>query len=217
MDIRVYGRSRPHIPAAGGDDGVGFRPVAGIEGGIAGWRSGGHLQHRTTLQEEVMIVIHNFREAHRLYRQGSIPFRLLQEQAMVLIGFTSGSYIEEPFEIGNEEIELLLHDPDIAEEDYNGMLGGDVHVCESEADLQEIVGMDMAFAESHGNRWPNVTDQVMSWDQCAYLKQKDGNPEWALFLLCWNDAGGPVFYVHKHLWQAARVAEHIAETERHWG
>lgn len=160
-----------------------------------------------------MIVIHNFKEAHELH----IPFRLLQEQAMVLIGINSGRHIDEAFDIGNDDIEWLLQQPDIADEDYNGMLGGDIHVCESEDDLKEILCIDFDFARAHGNRWPNVTDQVMSWDQCAYLKQKDGDPEWALFLLCWNDAGGPVFYVPKHLWQAARVAEHIAETNRHWG
>lgn len=161
-----------------------------------------------------MIVIHNFKEAHEL----QIPFRLLQDQAMVLIGSCPqpGRYITEAFDICNSDIEWLLLQPE-ALEDYNGYLGGDIHICESEDDLKEIVGMDMEFAESHGNRWPNVTEQVMSWDQCAYLKQKDGEPEWALFLLCWNDAGGPVFYVPKHLWQAARVAEHIAETNRHWG
>lgn len=164
-----------------------------------------------------MIVIHNFKEAHHLYQQGAIPFRLLQEQAMVLIGFNSGHLVNEAFEVGDSDIEWLLLQPDIAEEDYNGMLGGDVHICESEADLKKVVGMDMEFAKIHGNRWPDVTDQVMSWDQCAYLMESSGDPEWALFLLCWNDAGGNVFYVPKHLWQAARVAEHIAETNRHWG
>ena len=33
-----------------------------------------------------MIVIPNFVQAHHLYRQGYIPFRLLQEQAILLIG-----------------------------------------------------------------------------------------------------------------------------------
>jgi len=170
-----------------------------------------------------MIVIHNFNEAHQLYQQGHIPFRLLQEQAMVLIGICPqpGRYIDESFDISDSDIEWLLQQPEVSEEDYNGMLGGDVHVCQSEDDLKEIVGIDMDFAKAHGDRWPDCTDQVMSWDQCAYLTPKDGEPEdaagWAIFLLCWNDAGGPVYYVPKHLWQAARVAEHIAETNRHWG
>lgn len=164
-----------------------------------------------------MIVIHNFKEAHHLYRQGSIPFRLLQEQAMVLIGLNSGRHVENAFDIGDGEIGWLLLHPEVAEEDYNGMLGGDIHVCQSEADLKEVVGIDMDFAKAHGNRWPSCTELVMSWDQCAYLKEPSGEPEWALFLLCWNDAGGNVFYVPKHLWHLARVAEHITETNRHWG
>lgn len=171
-----------------------------------------------------MIIIHNFKEAYSLYQQGHIPFRLLQDQAMLLINICPqpGRYITEALDIGNEDIQWLLQQPEvseekIAEEDYNGMLGGDVHVCQTEDDLKEILGMDMDFPKTHGDRWPNVTELVMSWDQCDYLSEKDGDPEWALFLLCWNDAGGPVYYVPKHLWQAAKVAEHIAETNRHWG
>lgn len=166
-----------------------------------------------------MIVIHNFKEAHQLYQQGHIPFRLLQEQALVLIGSCPqpNRYITEALDITDSDIEWLLQQPEVAEEDYNGMLGGDVHVCQSEDDLKEVVGMDMEFARANGNRWPDCTDQVMSWDQCSYLAEKGGEPEWAVFLLCWNDAGGNIFYVPKHLWQAARVAEHVAETNRFWG
>jgi hypothetical protein len=36
--------------------------------------------------EPTMIVMHNFKEAYQLYRQGRIPHRLLQDQAFVLIG-----------------------------------------------------------------------------------------------------------------------------------
>ena len=164
-----------------------------------------------------MIVIHTFEEAHRLYQQGLIPLQLLQEQAMVFTNIypQPNRYIDEAFDICESNIDWLLSQPE-SEEDYDGMLGGNVHVCESETDLKEIVGMDMGFAKTHGNRWPDVTDQVMSWDDCRYLNQKNGDPEWALFLLCWNDAGGPIFYVPKCLWAAAQVAEHIAETNRSW-
>jgi len=99
-----------------------------------------------------MIVIPNFVQAHHLYRQGHIPFRLLQEQAMVLIGINSGHYVDEAFDMGDSDIEWLLQQPE-SSEDYNGLLGGEVNVCQTEADLKEIVGMDMEFAETHGNRW----------------------------------------------------------------
>lgn len=74
----------------------------------------------------------------------------------------------------------------------------------------------MEFAEAHGNRWPNVTELVMSWDACDYLPQQEGEPEWAMFLLCWNDAGGPVFYVPKRMWDVAHVAEHVAASKAFW-
>lgn len=118
-------------------------------------------------------------------------------------------------EITADDIDWLLNQPE-SEEDYNGFLGGEFYVCQAEADLKKVVGMDMAFAEANGGRWPNVTDQVMSWDQCRFLEPKDGEPEWAMFLLCWNDAGGPVFHVPKHLWEAGKVAEHVAATDRYW-
>ena len=33
-----------------------------------------------------MITIRNFNEAYKLYRQAFIPYRLLQEQAVVMLG-----------------------------------------------------------------------------------------------------------------------------------
>ncbi len=164
-----------------------------------------------------MIVIHTFEEAHRLYQQAKIPLRLLQDQAMVLANITPqpNRYIDEAYDITQSDIEWLLLQED-AVESYDGILGGFCHICEVEVDLKEILGIDMEFAKTNGNRWPNATEQVMSWDDCKYIKQQDGSAEWALFLLCWNDAGGPVFYVPKHLWAAARVPEHIAATNRAW-
>lgn len=164
-----------------------------------------------------MIVIHNFNEAYSLYQQNKLPYRLLQDQAIVLIITCPqpGRHVSEALEINTEDIDWLLLQPE-SEEDYNGFLGGEFYVCQTEVDLKEVVGMDMAFAKAHGERWPDVTDQVMSWDQCRFLDEVSGDPEWAMFLLCWNDAGGNVFYVPKHLWGAAKVAEHVAETERHW-
>jgi len=198
--------------------GMGDGVVAGFEIDVASFHLHFPVSHVAMLfQEEfIMIVIQNFKEAFHLYELGRIPFRLLQEQAIVLINLYSFPDVFESFDVGDDDIAMLLQQDEV-EEDYNGMLGGEVHVCESEEDLKQILGMDMEFARTHGNRWPDVTDQVMSWDQCDYLKEKDGNSQWAVFLLCWNDAGGPVFYVPRKLWEAAKVAEHVEETNRHWG
>ncbi|WP_035383889.1 hypothetical protein [Ferriphaselus sp. R-1] len=164
-----------------------------------------------------MIDIHNFTEAHNLHRQGRIPFRLVQDQAMVLLSACPwpGRHIHDAIEIDAHDIDRLLSRPDAAAS-YADMLGGNFHVCETETDLKQIVGMDMEFAKSHGGRWPNVTDQVMGWDACDYLKEPSGEAQWAFFLLCWNDAGGPVYYIPKQLWLAARIAEHIALTQQNW-
>lgn len=164
-----------------------------------------------------MIVLHHFNEAHQHHRQGLIPYRLLQEQAAVLIGICRNPHraVTEPLEITESDIDWLLQQEE-ATLDYADFLGGYVHVCETEADLRHIQGCDMEWADAHGGRWPDVTDLPMSWDSCAYLSEPDGEHRWVLFLLCWNDAGGPVYYVPKHLWQAARVEEHIAESNLAW-
>jgi hypothetical protein len=164
-----------------------------------------------------MIVIHDFKEAYALFRQELIPFRLLQDQATILLDLCPqpGRHISNALAIELIDIDWLLLQPE-AEEDYEGYLGGNYSFCQTEDDLKEVVGIDFTFAKANGNRWPNVLDQVMSWDACRFLPETNGEPEWAMFLLCWNDAGGPVFYVPKYLWEVARVAEHVAETDRHW-
>lgn len=173
-----------------------------------------------------MITIRNFVEAHQLYREGKLPLRLLQEQTIVLFGYldaflsstTSPAGIDDylcgpAYGIPTEVITwLATHE--IATEDFAGILGGDVYVCETEEDLRQIQGMDMQWAESHGNTWPSVVDLPMSWDQCSYIEEQEGDPQFVVFLMCWNDAGGSVFYVPKHLWQTARVEEHMALTSR---
>ena len=164
-----------------------------------------------------MITIPCFIGAYRRYRDGEHPYRLLQDQAAVLIGICGNTQrpIADALEVTDADIDWLLQQPEAAAE-YADLLGGNVYVCESADDLKQIVGMDMDWAESHGNTWPNVTDLPMSWDSCTYLAEKSGDPEWAMFLLCWNDAGGPVHYVPKHLWQQARVSEHMEATNVVW-
>lgn len=164
-----------------------------------------------------MITIHSFTEAHRSWQQGQITLRLVQDQAAVLIGLCRNAQrpIADALEVAYADIDWLLQQPE-ASQDYADLLGGNVYVCQSEADLKQIVGMDMDWASTHGNQWPNVTDPPMAWDSCTYLAEKSGDPEWTMFLLCWNDAGGPVYYVPKHLWDAARVAEHMAATNAVW-
>jgi hypothetical protein len=167
--------------------------------------------------ENTMIKLHNFNQAFQHYQQQKIPFRLLQDQAAVMIGVCQNPYasISNPLEITQADIDWLLQQAE-AIQDYAEFLGGSVYVCETEQDLLEIHGCNFEWAEAHDGNWPNVTDMPMSWDACNYIDEPSGKPEWAIFLLCWNNAGGPVYYVPKHLWFKARVAEHIAATESAW-
>lgn len=164
-----------------------------------------------------MICIHHFNEAHQQYEDGGIPYRLLQDQAAVMIGICRNPHqgVSNALEITESNIQWLLKQEE-AMADYSDFLGGYVYICESEADLRQINGCDFDWAESHGGQWPNVMDKPMVWDSCTYLDDPAGDPQWVIFLLCWNDAGGPVYYVPKHLWGPARVVEHIETTHGAW-
>lgn len=160
-----------------------------------------------------MIKLHHFNEAFQHYKQQQVPFRLLQDQAAVMLGLCQNPHtsVSNPVEITQADIDWLMQQAE-ATQDYSDYLGGAVYVCETELDLLEIHGCDFEWAEAHDGNWPNVTDMPMSWDACNYLDEASGKPEWVMFLLCWNNAGGPVYYVPKHLWVQARVAEHIVAT-----
>jgi len=160
-----------------------------------------------------MIKISDFNAAYQYYEQQSISFRLLQDQAAVMIGLCENPHsgVVNPLEISQHDIDWLLEQPESAQ-NYIDFLGGAVYVCETEQDLLEIHGCNFEWAEEHDGKWPNVTDIPMSWDACSYLEEASGDPQWVIFLLCWNNAGGPVYYVPKHLWVKARVTEHIEAT-----
>ena len=164
-----------------------------------------------------MVTIHSFNEAHHLYQSGVTPYRLLQDQTAVMLGICSKPHpsVVNSLDITVDDIHWLLLQEESAYA-YSDYLGGNAYVCETEDDLKQIHGCDFAWAETHAGEWPNVTDMPMSWDSCCYLQESTGEPQWVLFLLCWNNAGGNVYYVPKHLWIAARVNEHIAATESVW-
>ena len=69
----------------------------------------------------------------------------------------SGEWVTKPLLPFGQTTSPLLQQPE-SSEDYNGLLGGEVNVCQTEDDLKEIVGMDMEFAKAHGDKWPNVID-----------------------------------------------------------
>lgn len=160
-----------------------------------------------------MIKIHHFNEAYQHYKQTNISFRLLQDQAAVMLGLCQQqhSQVSNPLEISQSDIDWLMQQPE-AMQDYGDYLGGYVYVCETADDLLQIHGCDLVWAEAHDGNWPNVTDIAISWDACDYLDEASGDPQWVILLLCWNNAGGPVYYVPKQLWVQARVTEHIEAT-----
>jgi len=166
--------------------------------------------------EAEMIVLHSFTEAHQLFQQKRIPFRLLQDQAAVLLSYCQQAYrpIDSALDVNEDDIAWLCRQPE-SDMPYAELLGGDVYVTEDADDLLQVEGCDLEFSCTHG-RWPNITEVPLAFDDCKFLEEKSGEPQWALFLTCWNDAGGSVYYVPRSLWEAARVAEHVAQTNGYW-
>ena len=162
-----------------------------------------------------MITIYSFNDAHQHYQKHKISLRLLQDQAFIILGICQNnpSSASTPLEINQSDIDWLMQQPE-ATHDYNQYLGGYIYVCESEKDLMHIQGCDFEWAEKHYGIWPNVTDVAMSWDACNYLDEATGDPQAVMFLMCWNNAGGPTYYVPRHLWEKARVTEHIEATNQ---
>ena len=162
-----------------------------------------------------MITTHNFNQTYRQFQSGVIPYRLLQHLAAVMISIYSvpHSTVENALDITNDHINWLLLQ-DASTFNYADILGGDMYVCEVETDLKQIQGCDFEWAEAHGGVWPNVTDKALVWDDCRYLQESKGEPQWVTFFLASNNAGGPVYFVPKSLWGMARVEEHIAVTEK---
>ena len=160
-----------------------------------------------------MIEIHSFSDAHQNYKQHKISFRVLQDQAALILSICQNNQlaISNPQAMTQLDIDWLMQQPE-AFQDYSDYLGGYVYVCETEQDLLQILGCDLYWAEKHNGIYPNVTDLPLSWDVCNYLGETTGDPQWVIFVMCWNNAGGPVYYVPKHLWGMARVIEHIATT-----
>jgi hypothetical protein len=166
--------------------------------------------------EVPMIVLHSFNEAHQLFQQKRIPFRLLQDQAAVLLSYCQQTYrpIDNALEVTDDDIAWVLRQPESGMR-YVDVLGGNVYIAEEEVDLLQVEGCDFDFSRTHG-RWPNICEVPLAFDDCKYLQEKSSEAQWVLFLTCWNDAGGSVFYLPRSLWQAARVTEHKAATDGFW-
>ncbi len=177
-----------------------------------------------------MIVIRSYQEAHRTFQQGQIPFRLLQEISFVMLGISDSNNgtgenrtdnnrtanpVADATAITLADVSWLLTQPQ-ANEEFMWTLGGNLHVCQTDADLADVTGIDMDFGNLHG-RWPNVTELPMQWDQCQLLHEATGDPQWAVFMNCTNDSGGAVHWIPRSLWASARVPEHIQLTRQYWG
>lgn len=145
-----------------------------------------------------------------MFKAGKLPLNLLQEQASVLL--SNMDDYEEAVDITVSAIDVLYSHPETSVIDYSSYLGGNVYVCETLEDLKQVEGCDMTFPDTHDGRWPNMTDMPLEGDSCCYIQ---GEPRFIMFLLCWNNAGGPVYYIPQNLWTDNVIAS-VQQTEHFW-
>ncbi len=154
-----------------------------------------------------MIEISSFKEMALLHQSGRVPFRIIQEITVVLLGLSIyPKDIPQATDVTRQEIDWLLSVPEAL--DFMTYLGGNVYICETESDLLQVTSMDIEFGRQHG-RWPNCTEAVLAWDDCRYLLNADGTADYAVLFAATNNAGGPSWFIPKHLWQVARIEEQI--------
>lgn len=163
-----------------------------------------------------MLRFKSLSEVYQGFKENKVPMSILQQTARYQKNFTDD---EDDYDISKEfsiqEITQMIESSKDEEYSFIWLLGGDLFICETAEDLKEIEGFDLEWAEKHNNKWPNVTDIPMAWDDCNYLN-KDKTTGWAFFLLCTNNSGGPIYYVPENLWEKAKLVEHMAMHNQTW-
>ena len=112
-----------------------------------------------------MIELKNFKEVWLGFLSGKVEEPVLLDCTRVQSNIEN--YNIEP----TVEVAKILYKnfEDTEENSFSYLVGGNVFICETEEDLEQIEGVDFEFAESNGGRWPNVTDLPMAWDCCDYV------------------------------------------------
>ncbi len=160
-----------------------------------------------------MVVYNNFEEMFQDYERGLVPLCILEETARSLI-----YACELPIESFKTPSSLLLREiidihKSLQNSDYSFEegLGGLIHLCEYPEDLLEVKSSDLAWEAENEGMMPNITipGLELAFDDCGYVN-RDINTNWAVFLFCTNNAGGPLYYIHRSLWKDGNVEKHIS-------
>jgi len=85
------------------------------------------------------------------------------------------------------------------DEPLENLLGGDIFVAESIADLEKIPAWNI-----DGNEGDNVTTTIGSWDVAEKLSDN-----WAFLWLATNNSGGPAYFIPAELWEACQLYEQL--------
>jgi hypothetical protein len=145
-----------------------------------------------------VLTITSFKHANELYLTAKIPYVIYKQ---IIYSFKS---YNEDFDTDG----AILASSD-SEEPFNGIFGGEIYVIESLDDLKEI-----STGIASGNRWLSLAEVPDSFDMCEWI-DKDPKTGYVGVLMCWNDAGGPLYFIPKEF-VTANVKESIRLTALTW-
>ena len=149
-----------------------------------------------------MKKITTINELRVAYTKGEIPVCIVKALVSVIRQCRD--------EDGPETAHLLTHDDvmntlsaqaEEGETEFEWLFGGDVHLIETEEDLNQIIGLN----------GKSVVDSINSWDLANYTLN-DITTGWFEFFLANNCGGGHAYFVPERLWTKARVEEHREAT-----
>jgi hypothetical protein len=165
-----------------------------------------------------MIRLNDFFETFKLYLEGKIDEIVLKD----IFRTNPFDLLCNPIKAKDVTSDFIIkvliserRNVNIKTSIFTYFFGDDIFICETKNDLKEVKGCDFEWAKTHNNRWPDCTDIPMSWDIADYI-DNDPNTGWACLMICWNDAGGSLYYIPKILWSSALIEQHINKSKTFW-
>jgi hypothetical protein len=158
------------------------------------------------------ILGKNFVETTEMFNKGEITCDIYQD----IVRAMSCAATQDDLEAGAINTETILS-WDESKDDYNGLFGGDFCLVETVEDLKEVsTAVEAKVAgvtEKRLNGWASIIDVATSFDICEYLP----NGDHIIAMMCWNDAGGTVFYIpSKFADEFPTIKGCIEATSKYW-
>lgn len=146
----------------------------------------------------------NILECYELWKKGEVPNLVFAD---IISCF--GVALDE-----NEGVsEALIKE--LPSTDFYVHIGGDIHLLETFEDLHEI---STTVVDPATKGWASLVNTADAFDIAKYLGEGTRYDRIAVFMNCWNDDGGPLYYVPKAIAdQCPNVDLSVKLTSTFWG